>query len=516
MKPNIIMILSDDQGPWSLGCYGNPEVKSPVLDEMARDGLRFENFFCTSPVCSPARASILSGKMPSQHGVLDWLGGGSVNKKDYEGIKLNYRHAIPYLSQKPDEKELEQIAPDAQIGFEETISFQKFMNYEKGGVPFMQNHLCYTELLKEHGYTCGLTGKWHLGNSYEPQKGFDYWEVIARGGTNYMMPEYIRDGKMVLEDQYVTDTITDDALHFLETNKDKPFYLSVHYTAPHSPWEKEDQPEEMWKLYDDCEFSYIPNLPLHPWQALAHLKPRDEQERRQFIQGFYSCITAMDRNIGRIKNYLEEHNMADNTLVIFLADNGFNLGHHGVWGKGNGTFPLNMYEESVKIPCIMWGSGVKKGAVCQTLASQYDLFPTILQVAGIQNKWTTQYMEDLPGVSLIPLMEGVTEQVRDQVVVYEEYGPVRMIREASWKLIYRTPYGPHELYNLEADPGEEHNLVDQREHQEIKNRLFQGLSSWFRKYSVEEYNGTQFPIDGKGQMERLELYGTGTTVFKGG
>ena len=121
-KRNIIMILSDDQGYWSLGSYGNPEIKTPVLDRMAEEGVRFENFFCTSPVCSPARASILTGKMPSAHGVLDWLGGGSVNKKDYEGIMMNHRHAVPYLADRPSPKEAEQIPADAKIGFEETLS----------------------------------------------------------------------------------------------------------------------------------------------------------------------------------------------------------------------------------------------------------------------------------------------------------------------------------------------------------------------------------------------------------
>ena len=123
-------------------------------------------------------------------------------------------------------------------------SYQKYMNFERGPVSYMKDHRCYTEILEQGGYTCGLAGKWHLGNSYESQKGFSFWEVIARGGTNYMLPEYIRNGKPVIEERYVTDIITDDALRFLEDNKEKPFYLSIHYTAPHDPWLKEDQPRE--------------------------------------------------------------------------------------------------------------------------------------------------------------------------------------------------------------------------------------------------------------------------------
>ena len=114
-KMNIIMILSDDQGSWSLGSYGNPEIHTPVLDRMAEEGLRFENFFCTSPVCSPARASILTGKMPSQHGVLDWLGGGAINKDDYSGFKINYSHAVPYLADPEASKGRQE---DGKVGFE--------------------------------------------------------------------------------------------------------------------------------------------------------------------------------------------------------------------------------------------------------------------------------------------------------------------------------------------------------------------------------------------------------------
>lgn len=510
-KTNIIVILSDDQGSWSLGSYGNPEIQTPVLDQMAKEGIRFEHFFCTSPVCSPARASILTGKMPSQHGVLDWLGGGSVRKEDFHGFSIDYEHAIPYLADPESSKSRQK---DGKIGFEETLSYQKYMNFERGPVSYMKDHLCYTEVLEEAGYTCGLAGKWHLGNSYEAQKGFSFWEVIARGGTNYMLPEYIRDGKAVIEERYLTDTITDDALRFLEENHEKPFYLSVHYTAPHDPWLKEDQPEDIWKLYDGCDFSYIPDLPRHPWQEAMRTQPKNEEERREYIQGYYTCVTAMDRNIGRIMEYLKTHGLAENTLVIFLADNGFNIGHHGIWGKGNATFPLNMYESSVKVPCIIWGTGVKPGQVNRALLSQYDLFPTILDVAGAVTPEVQSYMDTLPGTSMKQILSGKKDRIRDEVVVYEEYGPVRMIRDDRYKLIYRMPYGPHELYDLEQDPEEMVNHFSDPQYREIKIRLFQSLEQWFESYTDERYDGRKYPVRGDGQMDSLEKYGTKETVFK--
>lgn len=513
-RKNIIMILSDDQGSWSLGSYGNSEIKTPVLDRMAEEGIRFENFFCTSPVCSPARASILTGKMPSAHGVIDWLGGGSVDKKDYEGIMLNHRHSIPYLADRPSDKEIEEIPKDQKIGFEETSVYQKYINYEQGGVSYLKDHLCYTEVLAQHGYKCGISGKWHLGNSYEAQKGFDYWEVIARGGTNYMLPEYIREGSLSLEEEYVTDTITDDALKFLETNSENPFYLSIHYTAPHDPWEREDQPADIWAEYDDCGFACIPNVSAHPWQAAKRTRPDNEEQRREYIQGYYTCVTAMDRNIGRIMKFLKDRHLEENTVVIFLSDNGFNLGHHGIWGKGNGTFPLNMYESSVKVPCIIWGAGIQQNIVNTALLSQYDIFPTILSLADIHEPAVEAYMETLPGKSILPVLRGDRERIRKEVVVYEEYGPVRMIRDEQYKLIYRTPYGPHELYDLYNDPDETQNLINQPEYQQLKRRLFSRMEKWFQQYTTQAYDGRKFPVYGDGQMERLEAYGSEKTVFK--
>ena len=514
-KPNIVFILSDDQGAWSLGSYGNREIISPNLDCLAEEGMRFETFYCTSPVCSPARASILTGKMPSQHGILDWLGGGSVKKRDFEGIRINLKKSVPYLMKAPEN--VMNIADDEQIGFEETVSYQRYMSFEKEEIQYLKDHICYTEVLQKSGYECGLAGKWHLGDSAHPQKGFEFWEVIARGGTNYMLPEYIRHGRIKLEHEYVTDLITEDALSFIEekSKKDVPFYLSVHYTAPHDPWEKQDQPEDIWNLYNECPFDSIPDEERHPWQAAFRTCPRNDEERKYYAQGYYTCITAMDKNIGRILELLKEKNLIDNTIIIFSSDNGFNLGHHGIWGKGNGTFPLNMYESSVKVPFIIYGKGqVLQGKLCRTLVSQYDIFPTLLELAGCSAAEIQDYMEQLPGRSFAGLLDGSKNAIRDEVVIYDEYGPVRMIRDERYKLVYRTPYGPHELYDLENDPQELSNLIDIPEYRNRKIEMYGRLKDWFERYTDERYDGTLYPVDGEGQMNRLEKYGTDSVVFR--
>ncbi len=217
-QPNIVVILSDDQGPWTLGCAGNHEIRTPNLDRLAAEGTRFDHFFCASPVCSPARATLLTGEISSQHGVHDWIEGGN--------IRTETQDPIQYLAGKTS----------------------------------------YTQVLAANGYTCGLSGKWHLGDSIVPQHGFSHWYVHQRGGGPYYNAPMIRDGELIEQPGYLTDAITDDALAFIDERHghENPFYLGVHYTAPHSPW-IDSHPQDIVDSYDDCPFDSIPRDPEHPW-----------------------------------------------------------------------------------------------------------------------------------------------------------------------------------------------------------------------------------------------------------
>lgn len=230
----------------------------------------------------------------------------------------------------------------------------------------------------------------------------------------------VRDGQLVNEPGYVTDVITEDALRFLEKQDgERPFYLSVHYTAPHSPWIN-SHPQQSVDLYEDCAFESCPQEPRHPWAIPT--APWDDW--RENLKGYYAAITAMDVNIGRLLNRLEQLGLREQTLIVFLSDNGFNCGHHGIWGKGNGTFPQNMYDTSVKIPAIISHPG-RIPQVCDELASGYDVMPTLLEF---------DVAERLPGRSLLPLLEGrKTSHGDEAVVILDEYGPVRMIRTREWK-----------------------------------------------------------------------------------
>ncbi len=288
--------------------------------------MRFDNFFCASPVCSPARASLLTGRMPSAHGIHDWLRRGN----------LPVQPGLPVFA-----------GDDCAI-------------------EYLQGMRAYTETLAENGYRCGISGKWHLGDSLQPQKGFSYWNVFPYGGSNhYFNPVMIRDGQAQIVQGYLTDIITDGALRFLDEAGpgEQPFYLSVHYTAPHSPWEQGQHPTELTDLYADCPFETCPEEPCHPYQINS--APRGTgQKRRELLTGYYAAITGLDRGVGAILRRLEELGLRENTLVIFGGDNGMNMGHHGIWGKGNGTFPQNMYDTSVKVPFLMsWPGHLPQGVV---------------------------------------------------------------------------------------------------------------------------------------------------------
>ena len=457
-KPNLLFILSDDQGYWAMGCAGNPEIRTPNLDRLAATGLYFENFFCASPVCSPARASILTGRIPSQHGVQDFLRAGNSN----------------------------------------------LFGAEDSAIEYLQGQTAYTELLAEQGYVCGLSGKWHLGYSEKPQKSFTFWDVHATGSGQYYNAPMIRDGQRYQNPAYVTDLMTDNALNFLESQKeqDEPFCLNVHYTAPHAPWGREHHPPELFDDYfQNCPFESTPDDPMHPQQlhkdGAAGSLGFTPESRRIALSGYFAAVTAMDAAIGRLLDWLETNNLREDTLIIFTSDNGMNMGHHGIYGKGNGTYPPNMFDTSVKVPTLISQPGhVPQGEVIQSLHSHYDLLPTLLDYFEI----THPDADALPGQSFAALLRGEGLGGHEQVVVFDEYGPTRMIRSAEWKYIHRFPFGPHALYDLVNDPNERNNLIDHAEHQAIRESLQADLEAWFVRYADPERDGSREAVMGRGQL----------------
>ena len=484
--PNIVMVMADDMGYWAMGCAGNREVRTPVLDQLAREGMYFPDYFCTSPVCSPARASVLCGRMPSQHGVQDWISKGHIN----------YEEVAPALRERHR---------DPEASWEYAWSRQQLEGDR--AVRYLEGFRTYSEILAEHGYTCGLAGKWHLGDAAHPQHGFTYWQTMAMGGDNYYYPIVLKDGQFdMLRNTYITNYITEKSLDFLkECQKDKPFYLSIHYTAPHSPWERAQHPAEFYDLYEDCPFEDTPNVTPHKWGA-----PYSQEDRRNRLRGYYAAISAMESDIGRLVECLKEKGLWEDTIFIFTADNGMNMGHHGIFGKGNGTFPLNLYDTAVKVPMIIaYPRGIQGGTVAKGLYSHYDLLPTIAGLMGEEVDPT------LPGHSFQGIFQGQVPDGRDAVVVYDEYGPARMIRTMEYKYIHRYPYGENEFYDLKADPGEDVNLVDSQDPgiQETIAGLKSRMEEWFIQFSDPDVDGTRQPVYGDGQIGLVGKKGQGRKAF---
>ena len=445
-RPNVLCILTDDQGVWAAGCYGNSEIRTPNIDRIAQTGVRFDRFFVATPVCSPSRATLLTGRIASQHGVHDWIRGGNVGE-------------------------------DAAI--------------------YLEGETAYTDVLAAHGWRCGLSGKWHLGNSTLTQHGFSHWFAHQFGGGPYNNAPMVRDGVPVNEPGYVTNVITDDALAFIDrhANQEDPFYLGVHYTAPHSPWT--GHPQDIVDSYDDCPFASCPQEPIHPW---AGGLTRECMGDRESLKGYFAAVTAMDLDVGRLLDRLDRHGIRENTLVIFLSDNGFSLGHHGFWGKGNGTSPLNVYENSIRVPALVSQPGrLPEGLVQGAMISAYDFMPTLLSYLDLPVPWD----RNLPGRNTLDAWTGRDDASRDHVVIFDEYGGTRMIRTESWKYVHRYPEGPNELYDLENDPDERANLADDAGYA-VRCRSLRGeLEGWFERYADPERDGRQRPVTGLGQLRPI-------------
>lgn len=462
-RPNIVFILTDDQGAWAMGCAGNHDVRTPNLDKLAAEGIRFDEFYCASPVCSPARASIVTGKMPSAHGVQDWIERGNVDADKF-----------------PHMKKLD--------GFDMTDR----------AIDYLKEHRTYMEVLAEHGYRCALSGKWHLGDNATKKKGFSHWYTIGRGGCSYFHPDICDEGEMSVQEGYITDMITDRSLQYLDefAQTDQPFYLSVHYTAPHSPWGPQEHPEKFRDLYRDCEFTATPDLPIHINQIKTCPIGDTPEKRRENLTGYYAAISAMDAGVGRILQRLEEKGLEEETIVIFTADNGMNMGHHGIWGKGNGTYPPNMYDSSVKVPLIIRVPGnEKKGMVCSNMAAQYDFFPTILELAGCE--WKPG--KDQPGRSMLNMIKNPDVKDSDRVIVYDEYSKTRMIKKGNYKYVHRYGDGPCEFYDLAADPQEATNLCGNMEYTQIIVELKNEMERWFENYTHEKTDARKYSAKGRGQ-----------------
>ena len=463
-RPNVLLLVTDDQGAWAMGSR-MPELHTPALDRLQREGTTLERFFCASPVCSPARASLATGRMPSAHGIHDWL------------------------------------RPEA------------LARAESPRPPYDPDFLCraggadsLAQMLSRHGYRTGMVGKWHIGSSDAPAPGFDHWWAHQLGGGPYfdasIWAQDPRTGRPTVpaepttEPEYLTDAITREALDVLSrVPAEQPFFLQVNWTAPHDPWFGGNHPRELLDLYADTDFPSVPQPPHHPWFRPEQF-PAAVADRHGALAGYCAAISGVDRSIATLLERLEADGRVEDTIVVFTSDNGFSCGHHGLWGKGNGTWPLNVWEPSITVPFVVrWPGRIAAGAVDERPASAVDLLPTLAELTG-----ASPHEDPLrAGRSLAPRLLGKeAEEPSAPIVVHDEYGALRMLRTERWKLVLRRE-GPTEFYDLEQDPGEERNLAGRPEHAERQADLTARLEDWFARHSTPALDAWGGDVDGEGQ-----------------
>jgi arylsulfatase A-like enzyme len=431
---NLLFILTDNHGAWTLGCYGNKEIQTPNIDRLAAEGLLFTRAYCNNSVCSPSRASFLTGLLPSQHGV----------------------HAY--------------IPDAAQVGPKAYCVIQEFRTLP--------------EILADSGYVCGLSGKWHLGDNLHAQKGFTYW-FTKKGGhtTTFYNDDLIWQGKVYKEPRYTTDVITEHAIEFLELNQKKPFFLYLAYNGPYGLGQvvQEEHVNAHTGYYADKPMTSFPREKVSPWLA----QNRGAVNNVQSMRSYAAAISGVDDGIGRVMKRLKELGLDQNTLVVFSADQGLNAGHGGYWGMGDHSRPINTQEATVRIPLILRQPGkIPEGRTSDLMVENHDFLPTVLDYLDLRDK--TPKSPPLPGKSFAPVLRG-TDVAWDNII-YHEFENTRMIRTPKWKLTIRHPLGPDELYDMEGDPDERENLIHVARFASVKTDLKKKLEVYFARYADPKYD----------------------------
>jgi arylsulfatase A-like enzyme len=416
--------MTDDHGAWASGAYGCPSMRTPHLDRLAATGVRFQNAFACTPVCSPSRMTYLTGALPSTHHVQDWL--------------------------RPED------------------SFGPTSRRWLDGFP------TFSEALAANGYTGGMCGKWHMGHDDTPQAGFSYWATVPGGSGPYADPEFVHNGERRKIAGFKTDVQTDFALDFLDRHHRNPFFLYVPFYAPHTPFNF--QPEGDRAPHADSQFPCFPDQPEHPWQNKALRRMHGSRDAKW---AYSALISGVDRSVGRVLERLERLGVRENTLVIFTADQGWNAGHHGVWGKGNGTVPFNMYEESIRVPLI-WNhpAALRRGRDVAAMVSSYDFYPSVLEYLGVRERPDKRRV----GRSYAGILRG--RDARADRSLFFEYASVRAIRTAEFKYVERTDGHPSEMFDLKTDRGEARNVVADPAYATRRESLRTEMATFFKRHGA--------------------------------
>ncbi len=460
-KPkNIIFILADDHRYDAMGFMNKvPWLKTPNMDKMARQGVHVKNAFVSTALCSPSRASILTGQYPHTHTIVD------------------------------------NFAPLPK------------------GLKF------FPEYLQKAGYKTAFMGKWHMGNTDDaPQPGFDYW-LSFKGQGIYTNPTFNINGKQVAhkDSSYISDLLTNYALDWMGSlDKSKPFCLYLSHKGVHA----EFQPAKRHKgMYKDKEIPYprsmyltksdtskiwgkIPELPAdykynmkdmpqwvknqrYSWHGVDFLY-HGYTDFNSFYRNYLETLAGVDDSIGNVMDWLKKNNLEENTIVIYMGDNGFSMGERGLIDK------RHAYEESMRVPMLVHAPGIApKGSVIEEVIQNIDIAPTLLEYAGVAKPAQMQ------GKSFLPLIKG--QKIPWTNRMFYEYfwefdfpqtPTMFAVRTDKYKYIFNHGiWDANELYDLDSDPDEVNNLIRSKEHQEIAKGLRGELMDW-----LEKTGGLQIPL----------------------
>lgn len=445
-KMNVVFILTDDHRYDFMGFTGKlPWLKTPAMDKMAREGAYFRNAFVTTSLCSPSRASILTGQFSHVHTIVD------------------------------------NVAPEPT------------------------NLVYFPQYLQNAGYQTSFFGKWHMGDEDDrPRKGFHHWESFKGQGLYYNPNLNINGQRVQYKDStYITDLLTEHAVDWLDKKRDKskPFFMYLSHKAVHSPLmpakrhkgmyanQKYTLPSTYYQtMNDDYKSLRWPEWvkqQRYSWHGVDYLY-HSHQDIEEIVQTYCETLMGVDESIQTVLNYLKDRGLEQNTMVIYMGDNGFSWGEHGLIDK------RHFYEESVKVPFLVYAPGLFKGGQTVTkMIQNVDIAPTVLELAGLKQA------DNMVGKSFTQLLRGDTTGWRDRIF-YEyfwEYDfpmtpTVFGVRTDKYKYIrYHGIWDQNELYDIEQDPNEMVNLIEKPEYKDIVKNLAGQLYTW-----LEGSNGMQIPL----------------------
>jgi arylsulfatase A-like enzyme len=440
-RPNIIVVMADDHAQWALGAYGLAQLDTPNIDWLAQQGVLFENAMSPAPVCSAARASFYTGKMPSQHGVHDFL------------------------------SEQEQ--------------------FDAG---WLEGETLLSERLSAAGYRTGLFGKWHATtNSKPPQRGFDRWlsyNPYKAGWQNQYLRagtvSFSSDGEELEYTGVQARFLTEQAIRFIDDGSEQPFFISLNFTEPHAPFE--GLPERLVAGYRPVADAVVRagDSSDLPDRGAATTTPADHVEQ---LAQYLAAVTLIDEQVGRLLDALHGRGLLDSTLLVYTSDHGLLVGQYGLYGKTNATNPPNFYEETIRIPLIVYAPGgrLRNAQTRGELVDLLDLHATVMDYAS-DGAADTGYG---PGKSLRPLLEG-QRNTGWRTTQMAERGDVRMVTDGRWKLVRHYQRDASELpidmwYDL-AHPFGERVAADLPD-AAVRGRLMTAMERFFQRYETPEHTG---------------------------